>query len=178
MSTYRGSEPDGSDSPMLDAIERFCRRHGLRTEREGDLLGTNVDDIVIIFQAFEDASTVLLVSRLVAGQGSRYYRPVSPAAERDACMYLMGANFRILFGRFCRDHRDGEITYEHTITTSGDHLSDQEIADAIDIVGYTVTRYSPALEELMNGRISLQQALADLERRGGASGSSGGPIAV
>jgi hypothetical protein len=178
MSINRGPGPDDSDSPLLDAVERFCRRHGLRAQREGDLLGTNVDDIAIIFQAYEDAATVLLVTRLVPGQGSRYYRPVLPAAERDACIYLMGANFRILFGRFCRDHRDGEIIYEHTITVSGGRLSDQEIADAIDIVGYTVSRYGPALEELMNGRITLQQALADLDRHSGGSGMSGGAIAV
>jgi hypothetical protein len=168
----------GRMSPLLEAAARYCRRHGLRHDIDGDILGVAVDNILIIVMAFDNVSTLWFSSRLVPGKGSQYYRPIAPALERDASLYLMGANYKILFGRFSRDHSDGEVIYEDTLTTFGNVPSDQQIEDALGIVIFTVQRYAPALENLLNGRMSLPQALADLDRRSGGGGGARGPVAV
>jgi hypothetical protein len=148
----------------LADLEEAFKRHDWRYEIVENHLLTGFNGVPMIFSVEEEREVLLLQVPLVPGKGMAGYRPVQPEAERDACMYLMSVNYRLILGSYTRDHRDGEVRYEISVPLVGSFLSDEQLEHAILVAGSTVTLHAPVINALLTRQITLQQALALLER--------------
>jgi hypothetical protein len=154
---------------MVDAVEQFCRRHGLPYRRQDDLVGADVQGVIVVFQGYDTDATLHALVQIVRGhQAVTSYSSIS-SAERDTAVYLTAVNYSVLWGGFCRDRHDGEITFEQSIVVHGSQLTDGQIAHVLDVAHYTAQKYGPRIQALLSGRVSLAQALVELDRDSGAS---------
>jgi hypothetical protein len=148
----------------LDVVEGIFQRHQWRYTRiDGGLL-TSFERVMMLISVDEERETVLVHVPILAGKGMAGYRPLQPAAEHDACVYLMARNFQLLLGGYGRDHLDGEIRYASAIPVSGTYLSDEQLEHAILASVGTVTRDASVLNALLTGEMPLHQALAQIDR--------------
>lgn len=147
----------------LASIEAIFQRHQWRYTRMEDGLLTSFENVTMVFFVDEERQTAIVQVPVVPGRGMTGYRPLRPSAEHDACVYLMGRNFYILLGRYCRDHLDGEIRFTVAMPVSGSMLVDDQLEHAILASVGTVTRDAAILNALLTGAMPLAQALARID---------------
>lgn len=150
----------------LASVEGIFQRHDWRYTRvEGGIL-TSFEHVTMVVSVDEDRETVIVQVPILAGKGMPGYQRVQPAAEHDACVYLMARNFQLLLGGYGRDHADGEIRFVIAVPVSGSFFADEQMEHAILASVGTVTRDASVLNALLTGEMRLHQALAFLDRGG------------
>ena len=148
----------------LEIVEGIFQRREWRYRRIEHGLLTSFEHVMMVVSVDEERETVIVQVPILAGRGMPGYRPVSPDAEHDACVYLMARNFQLLLGGYGRDHGDGEIRFAVAIPASGTYLSDEQVEHAILASVGTVTRDAAVLNALLVGEMRLHQALAQIDR--------------
>lgn len=166
MGVYRSS----LDLPTVEAI---FRRKGWHYQLIEGRLVTSFDGVVMIFTVDEEREILLMEVPLVPGRGMPGYIEAHTEAEASAAIYLLAANYQLVLGSFTRDHHDGEIRFECSIPVLGTLLSDTQVQLAVLIAVAAVASFAPTLNELLTGRATLWQALAELD-----GGSGGTPPAM
>lgn len=151
----------------LATVEGIFQRHEWRYTRVESGILTSFERVTMVLSVDEERETVIVQVPILAGKGMPGYRQVQPAAEHDACVYLMARNFQLLLGSYGRDHADGEIRFVIAIPASGSFLSDEQLEHAILASIGTVTRDAAVLNALLTGEMRLHQALTSLDRGGG-----------
>ncbi len=89
--------------------------------------------------------------------------PIKPDSELSAAVYLLAADFRLPYGAFTRDNRDGEIRYESSLLVADGKPSDDQIAGMMVLAVAALAQHGPAVVDLLKGRTSLKQALSRLD---------------
>lgn len=147
----------------LEVVEGIFQRRQWRYTRVEDALLTSFEHVTMLITVDEERETVLVHVPVMAGRGMAGHRPLNPAAEHDACVYLMARNFQILLGNYGRDHRDGEIRFSVAVPVSSSFLSDEQLEHAILASVGTVTRDANILNAVLVGEMPLHQALRTLD---------------
>jgi hypothetical protein len=150
-------------SLTLQTVEQIFRRKSWNYDVIENHIVTSFDDVLIVMGVDEAREILLLWVPLVPGKGMQGYVPVRPENERDAALYLMGVNYQLALGSFTRDHHDGEIRYEISLLLLGSMLSDEQLEASILITVAAVMHHAPVINNLLTGRVSLKQALDDLD---------------
>jgi hypothetical protein len=147
----------------LAMVEQIFKRRGWRYELIEDLLFTGFEGVPIFLSVDEDREILLLEVPLAPGRGMPGYRAVRPDRERDVAVYLAAVNYQLALGAFTRDHRDGEIRYESSVPVTGGLLSDDQLQQVIEVGVAAAGTRGPTIVALLLGRMSLQQALEELD---------------
>jgi hypothetical protein len=147
----------------LDTVEQIFDHNGWRYEVIENHLITAFEDVPMILFVDERRGILLLFVPLVPGRGMQGYRPARPEAERDVAVYIGSVNYRLALGAFTRDHSDGEIRYEVSVPVADGNLSDELLRLVIAVTVAAVTQRAPTIFALREGRVSLQQALTQLD---------------
>ena len=91
--------------------------------------------------------------------------PVMAAEDRRGAVAeaIARANYGMILGNFELDFRDGEVRYKTAIDVSGSTMS-ASMVQAMVFAGLgTMDRYFPALQAVMAGAKTAEQAIADVE---------------
>lgn len=157
MAHFRGS------GLTLATVEGIFQRHQWRYTPIEDGILTSFEHVSMLLSVDEERETVIVQVPILAGTGMPGYRRIQPAAEHNACVYLMARNFQLLLGGYGRDHTDGEITFTVSIPVSATFLSDEQLEHAILASVGTVMRDAGVLNALLTGEMALHQALAHID---------------
>lgn len=130
---------------------------------QGDALVTAAEGLPVLYITDEELGIIHLFVPMVPGRGSDGYVPIKPDAELSAAVYLLAADFRLPYGAFTRDNRDGEIRYESSLLVADAKLSDEQVAGMMVMAVAALAQHGPTVLELLKGRTSLKQALARLD---------------
>lgn len=147
----------------MATIEQIFQRNGWRYTLSDDYMVTGFDGIQVSLRVDEGREILLVRVPVVPGRGMAGYRPAHRDSERDVAVFLSAINYRLALGAFTRDHRDGEIVYEMSVPVSGGILNDEQVKQVLLATVAAVSRRGPQIIALQFGRITLDQALADLD---------------
>jgi hypothetical protein len=147
----------------LQTVEQIFNRNGWGYDVVQDYMITGFEDVPMILTVDERREILLVLVPLVPGKGMQGYRPARPEAERDVAVYIGSVNYRLALGAFTRDHRDGEVRYEVSVPVTGGTLSDDLLKLVLVITVAAVKLRGPNIIALRDGRITLAQALAQLD---------------
>src|SRR5262249_47737017 len=121
------------------------------------------DGVLMVLGVEPTQRLVRLLVPLAPGKGTDGYVAPRTEAELATAVYMLSANYGLALGAFTRDHRDGEIRFESGILVPEGAKGDDELERAILIAVMAVMQHGPSIVQLLTGRASLKQALADLD---------------
>lgn len=147
----------------LAAVEQIFRDNSWRYELTEGILLTGFASVPIFITVEEDNEILRLEIPVAPGRGMPGHRPARVDAERDIGIYLSALNYQRALGSFTRDHRDGEIRYESSIPVSSGMLATEQLLQLIEVAVAAMSVRGPTIVGLLTGRVSLQQALAELD---------------
>lgn len=148
----------------LTTIAALFDRQGWRYQIIENHLVTVFDGVPIVVDVDDERAIVMLQTPIAPGRGMPGYLPASAEAERDAAIYMLSVNYRLALGAYTRDHQDGEIRYEISFPAAGASVSEEQILHAVSVIVATMLSHAPVVNALLTSRISLRQALDQLER--------------
>ncbi len=151
----------------LGAIEQIFRGNSWRYELMEGILLTGFASVPMFFSVEEDREILRLEVPVAPGRGMPGHRPARLDAERDVGIYLSALNYQVALGSFTRDHRDGEIRYESSVPMSSGMLTTEQLLQVVEVAVAAVSVRAPTIVGLLTGRVSLQQAFAELDESQG-----------
>lgn len=151
------------DATLFGALSAVFERQHWPYQVQGDALVTVAEGLPMLYITDEELRIIHLFLPMMPGRGSDGYVPIKPDAELSAAVYLLAADFRLPYGAFTRDNRDGEIRYESSLLVADAKLSDEQIAGMMVMAVASLAQHGPTVLELLKGRVSLKQALARLD---------------
>ena len=91
--------------------------------------------------------------------------PLTASEERKIAIaeFITKVNYGMVIGNFEFDFNDGEIRYKTSIDVEGDRLSHALIKQAVYINVLTMDKYLPALAAVINNKLSVDEAIAQVE---------------
>jgi hypothetical protein len=160
---------DRLDVAAAQAGLTIAKLTGIFTEQgwpyqtRGDALLTVADGVPLLFTIDEENGILHLLLPIVPGRGQQGYVPVRPEAEMGAAVYLLTINYRLPYGAFTRDHRDGEIRFESSLLVADATLTAEQVAGLMVFAIAAIASQVPIIFGLLRGEITLKQALARLD---------------
>lgn len=151
------------DDTLLGTLSAVFEHQHWPYQVQGDALVTAAEGLPVLYITDEELRIIHLFVPMVPGRGSDGYVPIKPDAELSAAVYLLAADFRLPYGAFTRDNRDGEIRYESSLLVADAKVSDEQIAGMMVMAVAALAQHGPTVLELLKGRTSLKQALARLD---------------
>lgn len=152
----------GTGSSLDSLIAVFERQHW-PYQVQGDALITVAEGLPVLFVVDEEYSIIRLFLPMVPGRGTDGYVPIRPEAELSAAVYLLAADYRLPYGAFTRDNRDGEIRYEASLLAADAAVTDDQIAGMMVFAVAALAQHAQTIIELLKGQVSLRQALSRLD---------------
>jgi hypothetical protein len=153
-----------ADLALMDQVKAIFDRQGWTYQERGGALITVAEDLPIIFGMDEELRIVHLFVPMVPGKGMQGYVATRPEAELSTAVYLLTATYRLPYGAFTRDHRDGEIRFESSLLVADAAPTDEQIAGLLVTAVAAIAQHAETIFGLYTGRTTLKQALADLDR--------------
>jgi hypothetical protein len=143
-------------------LEAIFRRHewSYALTNDGRVV-TNFDGVVILL-SIEAGDQVMLAS--VAFHATATERRAMQARARDLDTFLGAVNRAETDGRFEHDRERATIFYSTAVSLTGEPFDDVRLGRAIALTVSAVRAIGPIVRGLVRGQVSLQQALAILNR--------------
>lgn len=151
-------------TPMtLRSLAAMLDRLGARYESEGSYLRTSFEGVQLAFGVDEARQVVLLFIPVAIGRGMPGSAAELAEEEQAAAVYMLSANYRMLVGRFERDHADGETRYVLSIPLLESELTETQLKYAIVAAVTAVQIHVPVIAALLLGQMTLRRALEQLD---------------
>lgn len=151
-------------TPMtLRSLAAMLDHLGVRYEAEGSYLRTSFEGVRLAFGMDEARQVALLLVPVAIGRGLHGSAAELAEEEQAAAVYMLAANYRMLVGRFERDHADGETRYILSIPLLGSTLTEIQLEYAIVAAVTTVQVHVPVIAALLLGETTLRRALEQLD---------------
>jgi hypothetical protein len=157
---------DAAASEMGLTIEKLAaifQSQGWPYETRGDALLTVAEGLPLVFTIDAENGILHLFLPVAPGRGQQGYVAVRPEAEMSAAVYMLTSNYRLPYGGFTRDHRDGEIRFESSLLVADATLTAEQVAGMMVFAIASLTIHLPVIFGLLRGETSLKQALARLD---------------
>ncbi|HEX6819503.1 MAG TPA: hypothetical protein VF120_14090, partial [Ktedonobacterales bacterium] len=156
-----GSRRFGSLRESLVAV--FEHQHW-PYQMQGDALVTVAEGLPMLYITDEDLGILHMFLPMIPGRGSEGHVPIKPEAELSAAIYLLAADFRLPYGAFTRDNRDGEIRYESSLLVANSNLTDDQVASMMVMAVAASSQHGQTILDLLKGKVSLKEALSRLDQ--------------
>ncbi len=147
----------------IEKLVRVFQGQGWPYEAHGDALLTVAEGVALLFTVDEEHAILHLLLPIVPGRGQEGYVAVRPEAEMSAAVYMLTSNYRLPYGGFTRDHRDGEIRFEGSLLVADATLTAEQVAGLMVFAIAALAIHVPVIFGLLRGEIALKQALARLD---------------
>jgi hypothetical protein len=156
---------DGEEAGGLtiEMLARLFERQGWPYEASGDALLTVAEGFPLLFTVDEEHGILQMLLPVLPGRGQQGHVAVRPEAELSAAVYLLTINYRLAYGGFTRDHRDGEVRYESSLLVADATLTAEQVAGMMVYAVAALATQVPIIFGLLRGELSLRQALGRLD---------------
>jgi hypothetical protein len=146
----------------IATVERIFRNHGWKYAIEGGRLLTRFSGVPMVITIEREHSAVRIVVPLfIAEERSR---GASRTRADDVDTFLSAVNYVLPIGAYVRDVEAGDIYYLLGIRAPGGNLDEEEFVEAIAHAVKTVLAFGPMVEAMVQGRLSLDDALQTLKQ--------------
>lgn len=147
----------------LRTLSEMLDRLGVRYEAEGAYLRTSFEGVRLAFAVDEARQVLLLLIPVSIGRGMPGSAAELAEEEQAAAAYMLAANYRMLVGRFERDHTDGETRFTLSIPLLESVLTEMQLKYVIVAAVAAVQMHVPVIAALLLGQITLRRALEMLD---------------
>jgi hypothetical protein len=153
----------GEAEPVIETLAQVFKSQDWPYEASDDALLTVAEGIPLLFTADEENRILHLLLPILPGRGQEGHVAVRPEAELSAAVYLLTINYRLPYGGYTRDHRDGEIRYESSLLVADATLTAEQVAGMMVFAVAALATQVPIIFGLLRGELSLRQALGRLD---------------
>jgi hypothetical protein len=147
----------------IEKLVAIFQSQGWPHETRGDVLLTVAEGVPIVFTIDGENGILHLFLPVAPGRGQQGYVAVRPEAEMSAAVYMLTSNYRLPYGGFTRDHRDGEIRFECSLLVADATVTAEQVAGMMVFAIASLSIHGPVIFGLLRGEVSLKQALARLD---------------
>jgi hypothetical protein len=147
----------------IEKLASVFQSQGWPYETRGDVLLTVAEGLPLVFTIDAENGILHVFLPVAPGRGQQGYVTVRPEAEMSAAVYMLTSNYRLPYGGFTRDHRDGEIRFEGSLLVADATLTAEQVAGMMVFAIASLSIHGPIIFGLLRGEISLKQALARLD---------------
>jgi hypothetical protein len=144
----------------IGLVERIFQHNRWRYELVRDRILTQFNGVPMLIGVDTRRETVVLITPLyMEDEGARLGR----ARAQDVDTFLAAVNSLLPFGTYVREIATSNILYTLTVAAGGGMLDEDELKGAIAFVVGTIKTFGSAVDAMIKGLLTLDQALAALQ---------------
>ncbi|HEX6122661.1 MAG TPA: hypothetical protein VFY89_05850 [Ktedonobacterales bacterium] len=145
-------------------IERIFRRQGWRYDlTDEDSLATDFNGVVMLLEVAENGQALVITAGVFITNDAN--RQTALAHGRDVDTFLAAVDYAITDARYYRSRESGSVFYSSRVPVpASGKLDDITLARALANAVDAANTFSPMIENMIHGRLTLQHALDILER--------------
>src|SRR5262245_31763442 len=157
----RGASMGSARLPLTIAIvEQIFQRNRWCYELVRGRMLTQFNGVPMLIGVDARGETIVLVTPLyLADKGDR----LGGSREQDVDTFLAAVNYVLPFGTYVREVASSNILYTLSISAHGGAVDEDELKGALAFVVSTIKTFGSAVDAMVKGLLTLDQALAALQ---------------